>query len=278
MKITSIRKKFLIILLPFFMISFAILSGMSYYLSNQSLTKSTEETARALGTDYANQIQADIQEKMIHLEEIALLPQFQNGGDETQIIEALIATKKRLSVFDNIVFMSSNGSGFRADGSVAQYNDDKNFKKVLATKKANISEPMVSKVTGKMIVVLTVPVIHNSQLIGMISGVYSLENLSERLKDLKFKDTCFGILADQTGTVLAHPDQNLIGKLNLREKKISSEVKVLQAQLDDNLIVLFKTVVEKISKLRERIILMVGIYGSLLLLLQLVCQGMCAGL
>jgi methyl-accepting chemotaxis protein len=212
------------------MISFAILSGMSYYLSNQSLTKSTEETARALGTDYANQIQADIQEKMIHLEEIALLPQFQSSSDKTQIIEVLAAARNRLSVFDNIVFMSSGGTGFRADGSVAQYNDDKNFKKVLATKKANISEPMMSKVTGKMVVVLTVPVLHNSQLMGMISGVYSLEKLSERLKDLKFKETGFGILADQLGTVLAHPDQKLIGKLNLSEKKVSSELKVLQTQ------------------------------------------------
>jgi methyl-accepting chemotaxis protein len=224
---------------------------MSYYLSSQSLVKSSDETARALGLDYANQIQADIHEKMAHLEEIALLSEFQGGNDKTKIIEALMATKNRLGIFDNLVFMSSSGAGFRADGSVGQYNDDKNFKKVLATKKANISEPLVSKVTGKMIVVLTVPVLHNGQLTGMVSGVYSLDSLSQMLQGLKFKETGFGFLADQTGTILAHPDHELIGKLNLSEKKINSEIKVKQAELDDNLIAMFKTVVEKNQQTAE---------------------------
>lgn len=245
MKITSIRVKLMLILLPFFILSFMILSGISYYLSSQSLEKSADETARALGSDYANQIQADIREKMVRLEEIALLQQFQGSSDKIQINEALVATKNRLSIFDNLVFMSLDGVGIRASGGIADYNNDKNFKNVMATKKATISDPMVSKVTGKMIVVLSVPILHNNQLIGMISGVYSLGNLSDSVQNLKFKETGFGFLVDQSGTVLAHPDQNLIGKLKISEKKNNPELKMKQLELDEALIDLFKKVVEK---------------------------------
>jgi methyl-accepting chemotaxis protein len=245
MKITSIRVKLLLILLPFFILSFAILSGISYYLSSQSLAKSVDETARALGTDYANQTQADIQEKMARLEEIAMLPQFQNGNDKIQIVEAMAAAKNRLGVFDNFVFIFPNGDGVRVNGGSAQYNNDKNFQKVFATKKATVSYPQVSKVTGKMIVVLTVPVLHNGQLMGMIAAVYSLDKLSETVQGLKFKETGFGFLADYSGLVIAHPEHELIGKLNLSEKKINPELKMQQTELDDRLIDLFKTVVEK---------------------------------
>ncbi len=244
MKITSIRVKLLLILLPFFIFTFAILSGISYYLSSQSLAKSAEETARALGNDYANQIQADIQEKMAHLEEISLLPQFQGGSDKTQINKVLVATRNHIGIFDNLVFMFPDGIGIRANGGVAQYNDDKSFKQVMATKKATISEPMVSKVTGKMIVVLTTPILHNDQLMGMVAGVYSLGNLSQAVQGLTFKETGFGFLADQSGTILTHPDQGLIGKLKLSEKKINPDLKLKQTELDDGLIALFQRVIE----------------------------------
>ncbi|MDF2568664.1 MAG: methyl-accepting chemotaxis sensory transducer with Cache sensor [Sporomusa sp.] len=250
MKITSIKTRLLVLLLPLFMLSLGILSGISYYLSNQAIVRSTGETAMALGSDYANQIQSDIQEKMVRIEELSAHLQFQSGSDKTKIAEALMTAKNRISEFDTFIFMFPDGSGIRVNGSTAQYNNDSNFQKVLATKKANISDPLISKTTGKMSVVLTVPILHNDQLIGMISGVYSLSKLSESVQELKFKETGFGYLTDQSGVVIAHPKQELIGKLNISEKKINPELKMKESEIDDKLISLFKMAVDNKKQLK----------------------------
>lgn len=239
MKITRVRTKLLLFLLPFFILSFAILAGSAYYLASRSLLKSAEETARTLGTDYANRIQSDIREKMARLEEAALFPAFQSGNDQAQISAALAAAKERLSAFDSLVIMFPDGTGIRSNGSTAGYHDDNNFKKVIATRKSNVSEPLISKVTGKMVVVLTVPVLHNGQITHMLSAVYSLDKLSEMTQGLKFKETGYGFLAAQSGMMIAHPNREVLGKLNLNEKKAAVE-----QQPDGRLMALFDSAAE----------------------------------
>ncbi len=68
MKITSMKIKLLLILLPFFLLSFGALAGISYYLSQQALKQSVDETAMAVGTDYANRIEACVHEAILQLE------------------------------------------------------------------------------------------------------------------------------------------------------------------------------------------------------------------
>jgi len=244
MKTTSIQTKLLLILLPFFIICFGILSGVSYYLASQSLSKSVDETAMVIGADYANQIQADLREKMVQLEDLASVQSVRTGSDKALIADIMAETQQRIGVFDVIFFISPDASGIRSNKAVAQYHDRDYFKKVLETKKAYISEPIISKTTGKLSVMLAVPVFNNGQLTGVLGGTYSLEKLSELVKGLKFKDTGHGYIADNSGVVIAHPNPEIVGKLKLSEKKIQPELKLSQTELDDRLMNLFKTAAE----------------------------------
>lgn len=89
------------------------------------------------------------------------------------------------------------------------------------------------------------PVKNNGQLTGVLVGTFSVERLSAMIKDLKFLDTGYGQLADQSGMIIAHPKSpELIGKLNLKEKKINPELKLQQPELDERLISLVKTAIE----------------------------------
>ncbi len=139
-----------------------------------------------------NRIQADIREKMIYLEDLATNPSIQNGSDKTQIIASMAEAKQRTGIFLTIFFISPDGSGIRYDGSSGDYNHRDYFKKVLATKKPVISEPLISTTTGKLSIIFAVPVFHNGQLTGVLGGTYSLETFSEMLKSLKFKETGYG--------------------------------------------------------------------------------------
>ena len=241
MKVKNIQTRLLLSLIPLILVVLIALSGVSYYLAKQSLSKSVDDTGRAVGTDYSNRVQADMEQMIAQLEDLASIQRVRTGTNKAQITEAMAEMQKRLGIFDVVLFISPDGSGIASTGQTASYGDREYFKKVLATKKPVVSDPLVSKVTGKLAVALAVPVMNNGQLTGVLLGTFSMERLSEMMKDLKFLDTGYGQVADDSGMVIAHPKQpELAGKLNLLDKKINPELKLPQSDLDERLTNIFK--------------------------------------
>jgi len=240
--ITSIRTKLLLVLVPLFVISFAILAGISYYLSRQALQESAASLAMAAGSDYSKRMEADIEELFTHLEDLAHTKRIMEATDKEQMAEALAEFKNRIGEFDALLFIGTDGNSVYSDGRTGYNGDREYFRQVSATRKPYVSEPVVSKSTGKLSVVLVSPVLNNGQLVGMVSGTYSLEHLSDSLSSLKFLDTGFGYLADKEGLVIGHPkNPEFIGKLNLADTKVNDELKGKMQALDEQLVNLFKT-------------------------------------
>jgi len=245
MKVKNIQTRLLLILLPLILVILGTLAGVSYYLAKQALTASVDKTALAVGTDYSNRVQGDMELMISQLEDLSSIQILRVGTDKTQIVQMMVETKKRLGTFDAIVFISPDGSGVTNAGTTALYGDREYFKKVLVTKKAVVSDPLISKATGKLAVALAVPVTNNGELTGVLVGTFSMERLTSMIKELKFLDSGYGFLADDSGLLIAHPKRpEVVGKLNLREKKINPELKMQQTELDDRLITLVKSTTE----------------------------------
>jgi methyl-accepting chemotaxis protein len=245
MKVKNIQTRLLLVLLPLVLIALCLLAGSSYYLSKQSLTKAINQTAMAVGTDYAERVKSDMELMLAQLEDLASIQRVRMGVDKGQIVEALNETQKRLGKFDVMVFVTPNGEGITSAGTTGTYGDREYFKKVVASKQALVSDPLVSKATGKLAVALAVPVINQGQLTGVLVGTFSMDRLSSMIKELKFLDTGYGQLADDSGLIIAHPQRgDLVGKLNLLEKKINPELKMQKNELDAHLIEMFKTAMQ----------------------------------
>ncbi len=241
MKVKNIQTRLLLALLPLVLLSLCLLSGASYYLSRQALTKNINQTATAVGTDYSERVKADMELMIAQLEDLASIQRIRAGADKVQIVQALMETHKRLGKFDVLVFVAPDGAGLTSEGKNASYADRDYFKKVLATKKPVVSDPLISRATGKLAVVLAVPVTNQGNLTGVLVGTFSTDRLNAMIKELKFLETGYGQLADDSGMLIAHPHRgDLVGKLNLKEKKINPELKLPEMELDDSLLKLFK--------------------------------------
>ncbi|MDA8224167.1 methyl-accepting chemotaxis protein [Desulfosporosinus sp.] len=245
MSVKSIQTKLLLFLLPLVIVVLSVLTGVSYYLSKQSLTKSVDQTAIAVGTDYSNRVQADMELMLSRLQDLSNLEEIRTGSDKVRMVQAMAEAKERFGTFDAVVFVAPDGSGLTSTGATSSYGDRDYFKKVIDTKQAVVSDPLVSKSTGKLAVVLAVPVKNNDQFTGVLVGTFSVERVSALIKDLKFLDSGYGQIADDSGMIIAHPKlPEAIGKLNLLEKTINPELKLPKAELDDHLINLFKSAAE----------------------------------
>lgn len=244
-KVTSIRTRLLLMFLPLIFVALSALSGISYYFSRQALVTSVDETAMSVGTDYGTRVKADVELMLAELLDLASTHYIRSGEDKIQVVADMAEAQKRLNTFDNIGLISLNGTAVMANGKTDNYSDRDYYKRVMTTQKAVVSDPLISKSTGKYAVILAVPVQNNGQLTGVLFGTFSAERLTNLIKDLKFLDSGYGQIATQSGMIIAHPTQaDFAGKLNLLEKKINPELKLQQSELDGRLISLFKTTVE----------------------------------
>jgi methyl-accepting chemotaxis protein len=243
MKITSIQTRLLLLLIPCFIIAFGLLSGISYYLSSQALNRALDDNAQAIGTDYAQRIQAYIREAIVQQEAFASsLSSLSNSANQQQLAAGLAESQKRSNYLESEVFIFLDGNAVKADGTTTPLGDRDYFKTVVATQKPVVSELLLSRTTGKLAFNIAVPVTTNGKMVGVLTGSFSIDKLSTLIKDLKWLDTGYGLIANADGTVIAHPIlPQLIGKLNLTEKKVNPELQLQQNEQDEHMISQFKT-------------------------------------
>ncbi|MDR3562983.1 MAG: methyl-accepting chemotaxis protein [Negativicutes bacterium] len=247
LKAASIRVRLLIIILSLMVVSLSGLAGLSYYFSKQALSRSVDEAAMAVGVDYAARVKASVAEMIIYSQDLANTRSMRSGNDRVLMAEAMADTLKRSDkVFATIGFIALDGNSFRYDLSTVFLGDREYFKKAVTTRQLVISDPVLSRAIGKLSFQVVSPVLdYSGAVIGVINGTVSLDNLSELMNRLKFKETGYGAVFDKTGMAIAHgKNPDFVGRLNLAEKKINPELKLGVSELDDRLMSLYKAASE----------------------------------
>jgi len=240
-KLSSIRIRLLLMILPLLIVSLGTVAGLSYYFANQFLLKSIDETAVSIGADYSNQIKGVINERVIELEGLASSPVMHVGNDTPQIVKALSELHKRTGNFDNINGLLPDGTGVRFNGTTTNVSDLDYVKMVVSTKKMYIAEPRLTRGTGKLGVIIAVPVLEEGKLVKIVTGNVSLQRITELLKEVKFKESGYATLIDHSGMIIAHAKRpELNGKLNVVTKKLDPELQVQNTEVDDRYKKLFE--------------------------------------
>jgi len=240
----NIRTRLLVMVLTIMLISLGALAGLSYYFSKQILSVSVDDTVKAIGTDYAKRIENSIEQRVNYLQGLTNNPNIRPDSDREKMIAALDEALKRNGKFDTINFVYLDGTTVRFDGKIINLADREYLQQAIKTKQVVISEPLIGRGTNKAMVVIVVPILDNGNLVGLLNGTTSLEILNELMREIKFKDSGYGEIIDQSGLLLAHNNTELVGKLNLLEKKISPDLKLSISEIDNRFITLLRTVGE----------------------------------
>ncbi|MBP2636518.1 MAG: diguanylate cyclase/phosphodiesterase with and sensor(s) [Firmicutes bacterium] len=243
--IEKIRTRLLLIMLILMIISLSFLTVLSYYFSNKALLKGVNETAAAIGTDYSNRVSAFVNELVIFVQDLATNPHIIAGSDRQQIVNTLAEGLRSNNKFTGINYGDLNGNMIRAQGDTAYLGDREYYRKAIQTKKVTISEPLMSRGSGRLSVAIAVPVLVNGNVTAIIQATMPLDSLNEMVQKVKFLDSGYGFIADKSGVLIAHalwPELN--GKVNFTEKKTDPGIENTLSEMDDRLIALFKKAVD----------------------------------
>ncbi len=148
--------------------------------------------------------------------------------------------KEYLQSFKNDPAMYDLYIGFEADGSVLDGGDwvapeDYDARKrswytnAIKSSKISYAITYADEANGwKNLVSPSMPIkSKDGSLLGVISGDVDISSLDEIVKQVEVKETGYGILIDNTGVILSHPDKNMIAK-NISE---NNELKELKTEL-----------------------------------------------
>jgi methyl-accepting chemotaxis protein len=110
---------------------------------------------------------------------------------------------------DGLIVADSDISLLNADLNSREYT-----KKVLSSGNPVVSETLISKSTGAIIVTFAHPIKVNDQLIGFAASAVTAESMVKYLEDTKILGTksSYAYLVDEKGTMIYHPTTDKIGK------------------------------------------------------------------
>jgi methyl-accepting chemotaxis protein len=219
----SLRIKLTITILAVFFIALSALGGLNYWKSRQLLMESMQENLMNQTVNSADQLGLWIGARRSEVEIMANSPAIVNGNFET-VVPYLQAFVKTNNVYETMSYANLSGAMVDATGWRGNIANREYFQQALRGEVA-LSVPVVSKGSGKLISVITVPVKSEGKIIGVLSGVIKIEDIAKRVLAIKVGQTGYAYVVQQDGLIIIHPDQEVAMKINaVNDEKAPAEI------------------------------------------------------
>ena len=202
MTIRSVNARFMMVLLPLLTLCFVLISGVTYYMASEFLSRSEVTVARCLGNEAALRMQISVADIHLPLKVAAAHPDAFLSGDEGAIVAELIALKKTSPLIGQTLFAYPDGRTIRADGKHLDRGSRDYFRTVVRTKEPYISKPFLGETTKKMQTMVLQPIFESGELRGVLFASVHLSTLVDKvMADAIFSDEHLYV-TDEDGAVV----------------------------------------------------------------------------
>ena len=216
--IKSIKTKFIMVLLPFFLCSFIFFSVVSYQICNSELIETSDQNARVLGEQVSLSLEKLIQEKSVRLHELSTNPAIVSG-DHAAKLAALQEIQTHTKGFDMVAVTDNKGTAFNEKDKIMERGTREYFKQVMATGKPFMTGPSISGSTGQLITILAYPVKNNGETVAIVYGTVNLGTLSEMVGAFHFMESGYVSAIDEGGICIGdNKNPEFVGKLDLTKE------------------------------------------------------------
>lgn len=223
----SLRRKLLISGVLCVVIPVLTLSILTYSKAKTESTKSAETNALNVSKLIARAVKDSIVSQLKTMEIFSLNPVIIKAvqGDVESLDNAgnlLKEFNKRLDNSYEVVFVADTSGNIIADSTDGGYRNinisDREYWKKAIQGTSNVENMVISKKTQQPVLPFGVPIKDDQgKVIGILAGALKAESLIELVTKLKTSETSYSFMLDQNSTVIAHPDKNLIMKLNAKQ-------------------------------------------------------------
>lgn len=181
----------------------------SYVISSKILVKNINETVAQTAKDAAKLIDTRIQNQINSLEAIANLDSIKDANNSWDNKMTILEHEVKRSGSLLMDLADKNGVAKTTTGKTLDISDREYFKKAISGQ-SNVSDPLVSKEDGSIVLIYAVPIKSGNEIIGALISVRDGNILSEITNDIKYGaiGQCFVI--NNKGVKVAHYDKKLV--------------------------------------------------------------------
>lgn len=211
---SSLRAKVTCTLLVGLLISLSILGILDFYHARSILVSDAEENLVNKANAYANEISMW---RDLRKSEIDILAHNQSivSGDTNAALAYLREEANRNPIYSRFWLVDLKGQAIHTTGDKTNIADRDYFKKVLATGVVDITDPVISKVDGKMVVSVVAPIRQGNVTVGVLGGTVMVDSLIARINQIQVGQSGYAYVVQGDGLIIIHPDKNLVMKTNL---------------------------------------------------------------
>lgn len=212
MKINSIKTKLVLAFSALIIVACTVTALFGVSTGRQLITKQAQETIQLLSEEGAKLTESRVETYKTELVMIAQQDTILSMDLATQ----LPALKKELGFVDYLALaiVAPDGTATYTDDTTSNLGDRAYIQKALKGE-ANISDVIISKVTGEPVIMVAAPIkglsVKESSVIpGVVIGRRDGNTLSDITNDIGYGEHGYAYMINDKGQIIAHPNKELV--------------------------------------------------------------------
>jgi len=209
----SIKAKLITINIVTLVVAVLITVATGYYKAKDILVRNMEQTLTSVAVSSSKEVGMWLDSRKSELAMLANMPLI-NSGSNTARLSFLSSEIQRNKLYETFFIADSKGDYIITSGTPANVKDRDYYKKVMSTGEIVVSDPLVSRATGKTVIVVASPLKKDGVVTGLLGGTVTIDDISQRVDSIKAVKTGYAYMVRSDGLVIAHPSKDLVMKLN----------------------------------------------------------------
>ncbi len=229
----TIRGKLTTMMVLTVIVSLCILGLANHWNVQKIIVQGVEEGLMESSRNNSEKLGFWLNTRVAEIGVLANTPILKEGNIQ-QIMPYLKEETKRNPVYARFFVADLQGNTYYSNDSTANIIEREFFKQA-KDGKFNIADPVVSKVDGKMVVVVAGPIVKNGAVVGVLGGTITVDDLIKIVSDIKFGQTGYAYVIQKNGLTIMHPDKEMVMKNNfLTDANADPILKSMTAEIVKN--------------------------------------------
>jgi len=200
---------------------------ISYITAATAITAQVEENLPQLANEGAKVISARLTSQLSTLEAVANRDRIKNPNTSIEEKNKLLLDETKRSGHSTMLIAGIDGITIPSltTGKQVSIKDRDYFKKAIAGNRT-ISEPIISKDDGSMIIIYAVPIKHEGEIVGVLGAVRDGTYLSTITNDITYGKSGQAFIIDEKGTTIAHRNKELVMNMDNDFENVKQDPKL----------------------------------------------------
>ena len=228
----SLRTKLLVVMLPVLFIALTVVAYINHNQAQQFLEEEFTEKNEVILDKAQSDINHFFTQKISEVEIMAATDTL-TSRNTNQIATYLNNEIKRTQEYEMFLVADMNGVATSHNNEQFDVADRDYFIDVVSQEATVLSEPLISRATEEMVVVVASPIMRNNQMDGVLVATVPIQDLIHLVSNFQIGDDGYAFMVNDEGLVIAHPNHDLIMEENLLTNSNEELQTIVQNALND---------------------------------------------